>query len=307
MSLSQSYARIRSGIVAFVPRYPEKLRTGSRKIEFVFGTGFVVGDSLIATNAHIVDVFNQFPAQDSGQFDVSVMLFIRSPLGMATVAVNVMKSCIISGIRGQGIYYGPSSADLGLVAVDCKGLAKYAMKLNTNCVEEGELVATSGFPMGSTLLDLEGQLDHISPTLQSGVISAVLPFATTNPHGYLANIMVQGGASGSPVFMPESGEVIGVVCQQRLDASEVTMNLPEPIKVPVPVNFSHIVPSHFLHTLIAEATDELMRHVPEDAPRIDEILSKMPEQVPSGASQKPHTFAYHRNEKNSGNGTPDIP
>jgi hypothetical protein len=53
------------------------------------------------------------------------------------------------------------------------------------------------------------------PPLQAGIISATLPFPGTRPHGYLINVMIQGGASGSPVFLSDSGTVIGAVYSSR--------------------------------------------------------------------------------------------
>ena len=78
MSLSETYARVRSGIVAFVPTYPGKLRLSAIPHEFIFGTGFIVGDSLIATNGHVAEAFKQFPSESNiREYDVSVMLFVN--------------------------------------------------------------------------------------------------------------------------------------------------------------------------------------------------------------------------------------
>ena len=196
---------------------------------------------------------------------------------MVSVITNVMQTCIIKSFNNGGFYFGPDRPDLALLAVDMRGLAKYALALNTDIRQEGEMVATAGFPMGPSLLYLEGnQLDHLAPTLQSGIISAVLPFPDTHAHGYLANIMVQCGASGSPVFLPETGEVIGAIHSKRMDHSELSLDLPEPITVPVPINFSHVVPSHYLKDMIEKSTDKLMPFVTNSAPSIDEVLDNVP-------------------------------
>lgn len=285
MLLSETYARVRSGIVAFVPSNPDKLRAGSLPHEFIFGTGFIVGDSLVATNAHVAEVFREFPTSVDGVYDVSILLFIRQPQGMLNLKVSVVKTCIVSGMgEPTGAYYGPKP-DLALLSVNCKGLSDYAFAINSEPAEEGVAIATSGFPMGSVLLHLEGQLDHIAPTLQSGIVSAVLPFPKAKPHGYLANIMVQEGASGSPVFLPDSGEVVGVVCSRRLDHGEVLLKLPKPIYVTVPTNFSHVVPSHFLQLIVDEWAEDLMKFIPGDAPNIADVLDAIPKKPEQSFTQ----------------------
>lgn len=207
MNLVESYKRIRPGIVAFAPRYLDKLdppaRSGATHFEHVFGTGFIVGDSVIATNAHVAEHFLEFQDRDSGDIGVVAIAFARLTAGMGIALLNVSDAFIVKSIvpTEDIYYYGPERPDLALVSVDCKGLARLALTLKPEPMYEGTSIATAGFPMGDMLLHLEGQLDHISPTLQSGIISAVLPFPECSwPHGYLINAMVQEGASGSPVF-----------------------------------------------------------------------------------------------------------
>ncbi len=278
MSLSETYARIRPGIVAFAPKYPERIKPGSMPYEFVFGTGFIVGDSLIATNAHVIDVFEQLKLPD-GSSNVVAILFIQLPQGMATPAATVLGFTKITTVISPVYHYGPPNADLALVVVGCRGMSRFAMQLHADNVEEGTDIATAGFPMGPELLHLEGRLDHLAPTLQRGIVSAVLPFPGSKPHGYLANIMVQGGASGSPVFLPENGEVIGAIYASRLDRMRVDLPFPKPIHFQVPVNFSHVVPSYFLEKLISEAGSHLTKGVPADAPNIDDMLQSLPPEI----------------------------
>lgn len=282
MSLAETYARVRPGIVAFIPRYYEQIKPGSLPFEHVFGTGFIVGDSLVASNAHVLDVADTLWNKETQEHDVSVLFFVKVDQGMANLIYHVKQMVAITKIKPEegDFYYGPERADLGLVSLDCKGLSKYMLHLNSDPVEEGISIATAGFPMGKRLLHLEGQLDHISPTLQAGIISAVLPFASANPHGYLANIMVQGGASGSPVFLPETGEVIGVIKALRFDymQAEIPMGDGKVLRgrAQVPINFSHVVPSHYLRDIIATESDTLMSFVPSDAPQVDEHIEALP-------------------------------
>ncbi len=61
------------------------------------------------------------------------------------------------------------------------------------------------------------------------------PFAGSRPHSFLVDITTHGGSSGSPVFSPEDGRVLGVVKGS-------------PIGTP---NLTYVVPSRFLLAVLA--------------------------------------------------------
>jgi len=264
--LVESYERVRKGIIAFAPKYPEMIRAGAIPFEFIFGTGFVVSESLVATNAHVVEEFKNMPGYTDSDKAVVAIIFVRRPGGMAPILLNVTDGVMVKGVKTTGAYFGPARPDIGIAALDCKGLADFVLPLKLDAIAEGAAVATSGFPMGPLLLHLEGQLDHISPTLQTGVISATLPFPGAKPHGYLMNVMVQGGASGSPVFLSETGEVIGLINSRLYEDGKMT-----------PTNFANVVPSFILNGVLQQSRTNLLRSVPPSAPNLAEILATMPD------------------------------
>src|SRR5260221_160606 len=97
--------------------------------------------------------------------------------------------------------------------------------------------------------------------------------------------MVQGGASGSPVFLSDTGNVMGVVYASRLDEDRT-----EQVRYVVPTNFCHVAPSHFLLRILTENTSRLMESLPADAPNLDEIVASVPKEptqkLTRGAYQK---------------------
>ena len=102
-----------------------------------------------------------------------------------------------------------------------------------------------GSPAGVLFLDqlrAPGWLHQLSPTIQTGIISAVHPFPSTTPHGFTLNVMTQGGASGSPVFNQETGDVLGVL---YAGVNECIFDTGQSIHRH-PTNYSWAVPSHFL-------------------------------------------------------------
>jgi hypothetical protein len=49
------------------------------------------------------------------------------------------------------------------------------------------------------------------PFLRHGIVSSVLPYDYPSPHGFTIDVMSQGGASGSPIFLTDQPRVIGIL------------------------------------------------------------------------------------------------
>src|SRR5207248_351940 len=96
-------------------------------------------------------------------------------------------------------YGGPVPPDVSYLLLPIRELPY--LDLAKDPLEEGEQVAFAGFPMGGDLLRLPGHLAQVTPTLHSGIVSAILPDrCAETPHGFWLHANTQGGASGSPVF-----------------------------------------------------------------------------------------------------------
>jgi len=207
---SKIYSTLKPSIVAIAsiisknPEFPD-----------IIGTGFVARkDGVIFTNNHVIQAIKRLPRLKSmgpEDWPVVVLYFHWIPgKGMVTLPLEVKGVGVLRREKPiEGYNYGPDIPDLGFVHVHIKDLPplKIATKLE---LEEGDEVMLAGFPMGTNTLRAPGWLHQFSPTLQSGIISSILPFPCDNPHAILLNIMTQGGSSGSPVFNQSTGEVIGI-------------------------------------------------------------------------------------------------
>jgi S1-C subfamily serine protease len=176
-------------------------RTRSPPFQFR-GTGFVVADGLtIVTNAHVL------PATlDAVKFE--------------TLAV------LIPGI-GREVQVRPATRgltdaahDLALLRIDGKALPALALR-HSDTVREGDSVLFTGFPIGAALGPF--------PATHRGMVAAITPIVIPPPNaGQLDPAMIRrlaGGAfpvfqldataypgnSGSPLYAPDTGEVIGIV------------------------------------------------------------------------------------------------
>jgi S1-C subfamily serine protease len=207
---SKIYPSLKPSVVAIASRLSK-----NPELPDIIGTGFIArADGIIFTNNHVIQAIKKLSRLKSmgpEDWPIVVLYFHWVPdKGMMIIDLEVKR---VGGLKREkpveGYNYGPDIPDLGFIHVHIKDLPalKIAEKLDLN---EGEEVMLAGFPMGTDTLRAPGWLHQLTPTLQSGIISAILPFPCDNPHAMLLNIMTQGGSSGSPVFNPSTGEVIGI-------------------------------------------------------------------------------------------------
>src|SRR4029077_2314318 len=294
MSLAQCFSEVRPAVVAFMPiAIPQPPAGGGPPELFpIIGTGFVLDDGLVVTNAHVIDALLKLPRppdwpKDKWMFNAIFFHYIdkerypNAPTeGYAQIPLEVLGVVRIGEIQLQapGIYYGPRQPDFNIVHVKAKGLPKVELLGDTSVLREGVEVATIGFPMGTRALTAPGWLHQLGPFLQRGVISAVLPFVCQAPHSFVINLMSIGGASGSPVFLADSPKVIGILNAGLIDASPTFVKGDNGL-VPIgfsqtPTNFSYVVPSFWLAGCLEAIRSNAACKLPEDTLALDEIIRK---------------------------------
>jgi serine protease Do len=211
----------------------------TRSPQFVFrGTGFAVDDgTLVATNAHVVpgvlDVQNRetmmvlaaVPGSTEPQAREASVIAVDKPHDLALLR--------ISGARLPVVAFGDSDA-----------------------VRDGQSVALTGFPLGNAL--------GFHPVTHRGIVSSRAPIAIPGATArqldprivrslksgpfdvFLLDATAYPGHSGSPLYDPNSGEVVGIV----------NMVLVKGIKdaaVGQPSGISVAVPAQYLQELIRRA------------------------------------------------------
>jgi len=209
-NFSKIYKTIKPSIVAIASKI-------SKNPEFpdIIGTGFIVkSEGIIFTNSHVIKVIEKLPRlKNMGPEDWPAMILYFHWIpdrGMMAIPLEIKGIGSLERIKPvEGYHYGEDIPDLGFIQVHIKNLP--ALKISERLeLEEGDEIMLAGFPMGTSTLRAPGWLHQITPTLQSGIISSILPFPCDDPHAILLDVMTQGGSSGSPVFNPSTGEVIGI-------------------------------------------------------------------------------------------------
>ncbi len=222
-SATATIDRVKASIVAIGTYEP------ARTPPFEFrGTGFAVGDgSLIATNAHVL------PATlDAKRLQVLGVLLPGS--GFKPQFQEAKQSAVDPG------------SDLALLTIG--GVRLPALKLrDSDTVKEGQDVFFTGFPIGAAL--------GAFPATHRGMISAITPIAipqarSSQLNPQLIRRLTSGpflifqldataypGNSGSPIYDPESGEVLGVVNMVFVKGTkEAVLAQPSGITYAVPAN-----------------------------------------------------------------------
>lgn len=272
MNLIESYEKIKPTIVAFTPKFHPVYSQDEQLPELlpIFGTGFVVDDGIVVTNDHVVKAIPRLPKPhdcppDLWPVDCLLWYFVPEK-GLAIIHLEVLGVFGISHMEHGRVYYGPPKPDVAFVQVKMKELPKANVKYDLKQIKEGREVTTAGFPMGTETLMAPGYLHQLTPTLQKGIISAVLPFQCKTPHALMINIMVQGGASGSPVFLPETGDVIGVLHGSLEEKRKAISALPKKHRKEIellepsfhshifasPTNISYVVPAHYIEKMLQD-------------------------------------------------------
>ena len=198
------------------------------------GTGFVVGDgTTIVTNAHVIP---QLLDTERGE---GLALLIPGPAREAQLR---------PATRGPD----DPAHDLALLRIQGASLPALAIR-DSGSVREGESVLFTGYPIGAVLGPF--------PATHRGMISAITPIAIPAAHSSqlrpdLVRRLAEGpfpvfqldataypGNSGSPVYDPDTGEVIGVV-------NMVFVKSTKEAALTQPSGITYAIPSRYLVELL---------------------------------------------------------
>lgn len=227
-SLPDVVDRVRPSIVGVGTAYPP--RQPNRKGDAVSyrGTGFVVGNGLqVVTNAHVI------PDKIDAENNESLAVFYGRGANARAYPAKVVTT--------------DKDHDLALLAIQGEPLPALVLG-NSDTVREGEEIAFTGFPIGMIL--------GIYPVTHRGIVSAITPIARPMENSRALNAAqikhlrnnrfdafqldatAYPGNSGSPVFEPATGRVIGVINSVLVkESKESVLEKPSGISYAIPVNY----------------------------------------------------------------------
>ncbi len=222
--LPDTIEKVRGSIVGVgVIRSPKQSRKVSVEPR---GTGFVVGaGNRVVTNFHVLP-------ED----------FDANPEEKLTVFTGRGDDA-----RGRHAKVLRTDPEHDLALLEFSGEPLPAMKLAGSRPREGEEVVFTGFPLGMIL--------GLYPATTKTIISAITPIAIPAPSSrsltaaqvkrlkspylvYQLDAIAYPGNSGSPVYHPETGEVLGVINSVFVKGSkEALLSSPSGITYAIPVRY----------------------------------------------------------------------
>lgn len=185
---------------------------------FIVGTGFLVADNLIMTNKHVLEDVYKLEDQKGVPKEQFLVSFVypqknKEP-NWQLCYTGITKSFIPNEADRPDIGFIEFSRDK---TTNDFNQCKPVIFDDLQNINIGDPVAMWGYPTGTALLqpslgyNQNQKLCRIGPVLQQGYISAGTPFEVEQGTlEFLLDIRTYNGMSGSPVFNPTTGKVIGI-------------------------------------------------------------------------------------------------
>ncbi len=204
----------------------------------LLGTGFVIGDgTLVATNAHVVP---EVLAVEDQEY----------------LAVFVGRGKYPQRRRARQVAMD-LKYDLAILKIEGDPLPMLRLG-DSDRVREGESIAFTGFPIGAVL--------GLYPVTHHGLVSAISPIVLPASSGrqltakmirrmrdpfdiFQLDATAYPGNSGSPLYLPKTGEVIGVLNMVLIKESKESI-------LEKPSGISYAIPGKYLKALLETLKDE---------------------------------------------------
>ncbi len=217
--LADTVDRIKPSIVGVGSFMPKR----APRAQFL-GTGFAIGNgTLVATNAHVLP--NALQSKNKERLAVFIKKNGKDSLYYAdTIAVDQIH-------------------DIAVLKLEKGRLPSLA--LSDKKVREGELFAFTGFPIGMVL--------GLYPVTHRGIVSAISPIAIPvinsrqldekmvkrlrKPYSvYQLDATAYPGNSGSPLYDPKTGDVVGIINKVFVkESKENILSKPSGISYAIPI------------------------------------------------------------------------
>jgi hypothetical protein len=176
----------------------------------IVGTGFAIDSEHVLTNRHVLESVRALMASNDYPDDSFMVQFIT--VEGSEFTVNYCEA-------GDAGLCSAEDEDVGFIKVRALG-SHVDRAVTFGAADEiypGQPLAILGYADGTKLQQanfgrvFDEEISRFGPVLQQGYLSAVAPMhGCASPKRLLLDIRTTGGLSGAPVFLPNTGDVIGI-------------------------------------------------------------------------------------------------
>lgn len=242
MKKSEIFEKNKDSIVQLDVVIPEG---ENRQKMSIRGSGFIVSkDGYLITNAH---VYSKLSEKEKKYFGAKV------PEETDTKGIAHYKRYKVELVDLD------KKNDIALMKLDIKGNKKKMFQHidkigDPDNVNAGDDVVFLGYPLALELLKMGF---GITLSADSCIISSVKRRgADGSLHFFMIDTHINNGSSGSPVFLVETGEIVGIA------SGKVSTQIPRPekgVKVDVPANIGICRPANYITNLLSKNKIKISR------------------------------------------------
>lgn len=227
MTLPEVIDQVLPAVVALGSRVVPSPNRQAPIFPLIFGTGFLIDPrGVVVTNNHVAQLLAQLPAE--ARLTVLYVPAQQRKEGLAAGLLfrRILKFAVLGEFRPAQQYYGEDRPDIAFLQIDVKDVPYLKINREPNVIQIGKEVAVAGFPLGDLPLRIHGKISQLTATVRRGIISAIYPAPSPFPDGFTTDIAIQGGNSGSPVFLTQNGLVIGMIHAHAVGAENLALAVP---------------------------------------------------------------------------------
>lgn len=231
MELQDTFKLVHPSIVAIGSRVAFGTPGAPPVFPTILGTGFIVDSrGIVATNKHVAELIPNLPRdpQTGAPAAFALVYSERHTNEVGSFILNFVEIkylAFIDTFLPPDGYVGMPVPDFAFIQLEVKDVPALSLINAPDSLKMGMPVATAGFPLGEIPLTHYGYVSQLTPFLRRGIVSSVFPGPCPFPHGFTVDIMMQGGGSGSPIFLADSPEVIGIL-HSGFEGTNITEALP---------------------------------------------------------------------------------
>jgi len=169
---------------------------------YVVGTGFLINPHQVLSCAHVLRDLESLVRKHRLKAHHMVLEFARPPVGGQWA--TELQSFEVARIDDK--------VDLALLNLARPSKLQPIPVVGRRYIPAvGEDVALCGYAHGEVLLRQGKKFRRFGPVVQRGSIAALSPYDVQTPESVLLDLVTGPAASGSPVFRPSTGGVLGIL------------------------------------------------------------------------------------------------